>query len=153
MNKPPPIALTRARFRRLRGREVVVHHTTLAAGSMIIPIPGLDVATELAVQVRMVKQLCALYEADFTLSSAREVITGITGSLSIGALSTAALRYLSFASYFAGTLPSAGLTAAYTYTIGERLLERLELFGQIDEPQQDKPQTVADANDLHTAQG
>lgn len=142
-----PKPLTRARLRHLRGGEVVVQHTTLAAGSMLIPIPGLDVATELAVQVRMVKKLCELYQADFTLSSAREVITGITGSLSIGALSTAALRYLSFASYFAGSLPSAGLTAAYTYTIGERLLERLELYGQIDQPP-----AVADATGLQTAQ-
>lgn len=136
MNKPAP--LTRAALRRIRARDVIVHHTTLAAGSMVIPIPGLDVATELGIQVRMVKKLSDLYGAEFTAAGAREVITGIVGGLSFGALSTAALRYISFASYFAGTLPSAGLTAAYTYTIGELLVERLEKFGRIDlPPQQD----------------
>lgn len=132
MNKPAP--LTRAGLRRIHARDVIVHHTTLAAGSMVIPIPGLDVAAELGIQVRMVKKLCDLYGAEFTASGAREVITGIVGGLSIGALSTAALRYISFASYFAGTLPSAGLTAAYTYTIGELLVERLEKHGRIDLP-------------------
>ncbi|MEC4720697.1 DUF697 domain-containing protein [Noviherbaspirillum sp. CPCC 100848] len=129
-----PTPLTRAGLRRIRAHDVIVHHTTLAAGSMAIPIPGFDVAAELGIQVRMVKKLCELYGAQFTAGSARKVITGIVGGLSIGSLSTAALRYVSFASYFAGTLPSAGLTAAYTYTIGNQLIERLERYGTIEAP-------------------
>jgi uncharacterized protein (DUF697 family) len=135
MNKPAP--LSRAALRRIRARDLIVHHATIAAGSMAIPIPGLDVATELGIQVRMVKKLCQLYGAEFTAAGAREVITGIVGGLSFGALSTAALRYISFASYFAGTLPSAGLTAAYTYTIGELLVGRLEQYGRIDLPEEE----------------
>jgi uncharacterized protein (DUF697 family) len=141
MNKPAP--LTRAALRRIRARDAVVYHTTLAAGSMAIPIPGLDVATELGIQVRMVKKLCELYGAEFTIRAAREVVTGIVGGLSFGALSTAALRYISFASYFAGTLPSAGLTAAYTYTVGELLVDRLERYGSIDLPAEETPPVAA----------
>lgn len=135
MNRPAP--LTREALRRVQAQDAIVHHTTLASASMAIPVPLVDVATELAIQVRMARKLCALYGAQFNAAGAREVITGIVGGLSFGALSTAALRYISFASYFAGTLPSAGLTAAYTFAIGELLLERLEKHGRIDLPPAD----------------
>jgi uncharacterized protein (DUF697 family) len=82
----------------------------------------------------MAKKLCALYGAEFNRNAARDVITGILGGLSPGSLSATALRYLSFASYFAGTLPSAGLSAAYTYVLGELLLGRLIANGRIDLP-------------------
>ena len=142
MNTPAP--LTRKALRRIEAQDAIVHHTTMAAASMAIPVPLLDVATELTIQVRMAKKLCELYGAQFNVAGAREVITGIVGGLSFGALSTAALRYISFASYFAGTLPSAGLTAAYTFTIGELLLERLETYGRIDLPQEhDSPLPLA----------
>ncbi|HEY0844905.1 MAG TPA: DUF697 domain-containing protein [Noviherbaspirillum sp.] len=143
-----PVPLTREALRRIHAQDAVVHHTTLAAASMAIPVPLVDVATELAIQVRMAKKLCTLYGAEFTADGAREVITGIVGGLSFGALSTAALRYISFASYFAGTLPSAGLTAAYTFAIGELLVERLERHGRIDLPpdeNNDKPPQPAGA--------
>ena len=140
MNKPAP--LTRAALRRIRAQDVIVHHTTLAAGSMAIPVPLLDIATELGIQVRMVKKLCELYGAEFNVTGAREVVTGIIGGISFGSLGTTALRYLSFASYFAGTLPAAGLTAAYTYTVGELLLERLEQHGRIDLPPEEKVEVV-----------
>lgn len=140
MNNPAP--LTREGLRRVQAQDAIVHHTTLAAASMAIPVPLVDVATELAIQVRMAKKLCELYVAEFTVAGAREVITGIVGGLSFGALSTAALRYISFASYFAGTLPSAGLTAAYTFAIGELLLERLEQHGSIEQPAAPAPNAL-----------
>jgi len=130
MSRPTP--LTRSALRRIHARDIVARYAVLAASSIWIPIIGLDVAAELGLQVRMVQKLCELYGAEFTARSAREVITGIVGGLSIGALSAAALRYISFASYFTGTLPSAGLTAAYTYMVGELLADRLERYGRID---------------------
>ena len=132
MTRPAP--LTRAALRRIHARDIVVRYTGLATGSMWIPIPVLDMAAELGLQVRMVQKLCELYGAEFTISGARDVITGIVGGMSIGALSAAALRYISFASYFMGTLPSAGLTATYTYMVGELLADRLEHYGRIDLP-------------------
>lgn len=135
MTQPAPLTL--AALRRIHARDIIVRYTGLAAGSMWIPVPGLDVATELGLQMRMVQKLCELYGAEFTATGAREVITGIIGGLSIGALSTAALRYISFASYFMGTLPSAGLTAAYTYIAGELLTDRLERYGRIDLPHEE----------------
>lgn len=132
MSKAAP--LTRATLRRIHAQDLLVTYTGLAAASMAIPIPLLDAATELAIQLRMAKKLCDLYEADFTTERARAVITGIVGGLSMGAVSAATLRYVSIAGYFAGTLPAAGLAGAYTYAIGSLLVDRLEEHGRFDLP-------------------
>ncbi len=132
MSAGQPVTL--AGLRRLRAQDIVLAHTAGATGSMLVPVPGLDVAVELAVQVRMARELCRLYGAPFPSSGAAEVISGILGGLSIGALGVTALRAISFASYFAGTLPSATTTAAYTWLLGEVLIRRLEETGRIDLP-------------------
>ncbi len=132
MSKAAP--LTREKLRRIHGQDLIVKYTGLAAASMAIPVPLLDAATELVIQLRMAKKLCDLYQADFTTERARAVITGIVGGLSLGAVSAVTLRYVSIAGYFAGTLPSAGLAGAYTYAIGNLLLDRLEAHGRFDVP-------------------
>lgn len=129
-----PTLITRAGLRRLHAQDVIVRHTSMAGVSMVIPVPLLDMAAAMSVQIRMAKKLCRIYGAEFNRGAARNVITGILGGFSPGSISATALRYLSFASYFAGTLPSAGLSAAYTYVLGEVLLERLIATGRIDLP-------------------
>ena len=129
-----PLPLTRAGLRRIRARDLVVHHTALATGSMLVPVAGVDVAVQLGVQVRMARELCRLYGAPFDAAGAREVIAGLLGGRSYEAVRVTALRYLSFASYFTGQLPSAGMTAAYTWMLGALLVERLEATGRIDLP-------------------
>jgi hypothetical protein len=79
MSQPAP--LTRASLRRIRARDLVVHHTALATGSMVVPIVGLDVAVQLAVQVRMARELCKLYQAPFDATGVREVVIGLVGGL------------------------------------------------------------------------
>ncbi len=129
-----PAPLTRAALRRLHAQDVILRHTSLAGASMVIPVPLLDMATALSIQIRMAKRLCVLYGAEFNRTAARGIVTGALGGLSPGSVRATALRYLSFASYFTGTLPSAGLSAAYTYVLGELLLERLIANGRIDLP-------------------
>jgi uncharacterized protein (DUF697 family) len=125
--------------RRMRAGDIVLGHTALATGSMFVPWPVVDVAAEFAVQVRMARQLCKLYDAPFPDSGSFEVITGLVGGVSYGALSVTALRFISFGSYFAGNLPSATTTAAYTWLLGELLIERLETTGRIDLPAPEEP--------------
>jgi uncharacterized protein (DUF697 family) len=133
--KPPAVLPSRdVMKRRMRAGDIVLAHTAMATGTMFIPWYGVDVATEFAVQVRMARELCKLYGAPFPDSGAFEVITGLLGGISYGALSVAAVRGISFVSYFAGNLPSATTTAAYTWLLGEVLIERLETTGRIDLP-------------------
>jgi uncharacterized protein (DUF697 family) len=134
MNMKTPAPLTRAALRRLHAQDVILRHTSMAGASMVIPVPLLDMATALSVQIRMAQKLCVLYGAEFNRTAARGIVTGALAGLSPGSVSATALRYLSFASYFTGTLPSAGLSAAYTYVLGELLLERLIAGGRIDLP-------------------
>ncbi|WP_157056749.1 DUF697 domain-containing protein [Herbaspirillum autotrophicum] len=118
----------------MHAQEVIVRHTSMAGVSMVIPVPLLDMVASMSVQIRMAKKLCGIYGAEFNRGAARDVISGILGGFSSGSISATALRYLSFASYFAGPLPSVGLSAAYTYVLGEVLLERLIATGRIDLP-------------------
>lgn len=129
-----PTPLTRAGLRRIRAKDLVTGHTALAAGSMLVPFTGLDIAAQIAVQLRMARELCRLYGAPFNAVHARAVIEGLAGDRSQAAGPVTALRLLSLASYFAGTLPSAGMTAGFTWMLGMLLIERLERAGHIDAP-------------------
>ena len=132
--KHPPPPLTRNARRRVHAQDIVIQHTALAATSMVIPVPLLDAAAELAIQLRMAKKLCVLYEVDFKKEEARAVIAGIAGGLSLGALSASMLRYVSLVSNFMSLLPSMGLAATYTFVIGNMLAERLEQHGRLVAP-------------------
>ncbi|TCW87406.1 hypothetical protein C5O80_05710 [Burkholderia sp. SRS-46] len=118
----------------MQARDIVLRHAAAAAASSAIPVPLLDLAAGVSIQIRMARQLCALYGVRFTPHVVRQVVTGIVENVPANDLSGPVLRYVSFAGYFTGPLVSGGLTAAYTYVLGEVLIERLASHQRIDVP-------------------
>ncbi|KFJ09091.1 hypothetical protein DR66_2000 [Delftia acidovorans] len=127
-------ALTRDGLRRLRAREVIRNHTLMTAASAAAPPGMVSAAVAMAVQLRMAQRLCLLFGAPFTQELAVQVITGLVQAMEPPRLGTQVLRLASIASWFTGPLTCAGINAAYTWAIGEALLEQLATHSSLGMP-------------------
>lgn len=134
--------LTRRQWCRQQAHRLVWRYTALATASTCVPAPGLNLGVELLLQIRMARQLCGLYGATFSVAAAGEVASGLLGGTSLKARSVAAMRYVSFATYWTGGVPSLATTAGFTWLLGELLIERLEAHGSIAYPAPSEPLTM-----------
>jgi uncharacterized protein (DUF697 family) len=115
----------------LKAKQAVRDHALLSGGAMVIPIPLLDMAAEAAIQVRMVKRLAEIYGVDFGEERAKTLVVAALGGFSAGWAAGSLLRYASFATYFTNFWPSAILSAAITYAIGQVFIHHFDKGGSL----------------------
>jgi uncharacterized protein (DUF697 family) len=113
----------------LKAKQAVRDHALLSGGAMVIPVPLLDMAAEAAIQVRMVKRLTEIYGVDFGEERAKTLVVAALGGFSAGWAAGSLLRYASFATYFTNFWPSAILSAAITYAIGQVFIHHFDKGG------------------------
>ena len=114
---------------RMKVNQAVHDHALLAGGAMVIPIPFLDMAAEVAIQIKMVRRLCELYGIDFAEERAKAMVAAVVGGVSAGWAAGRLLRYASFATYFSNFWPSAILSSAITYVIGQIFIHHFDAGG------------------------
>lgn len=114
---------------RLKAKQAVRDHVLLSGSAMVIPVPLLDMAAEAAIQVRMVKRLAEIYGVDFGEERAKTLVVAALGGFSAGWAAGNLLRYASFATYFTNFWPSAILSAAITYAIGQVFIHHFDKGG------------------------
>jgi uncharacterized protein (DUF697 family) len=115
----------------MKVNQAVHDHTLLAGGAMVVPVPFLDMAIEAAIQIKMVRRLCELYGIDFAEERAKAVVAAVVGGVSAGWAAGRLLRYASFATYFSNFWPSAILSSAITYVIGQIFVHHFEAGGSL----------------------
>lgn len=129
--------------RRHRQASAIVQRNTLwAAGSGLIPIPVLDSAAIVAVQLKMLAEISNVYGIDFQKSSGRSVIAALMTSLTSNVLGKSLLGTGLFSS-LSKTLPVIGSTlsiltmpgfnAAFTYALGRVFQQHYTLGGSLQD--------------------
>jgi uncharacterized protein (DUF697 family) len=95
----------------------------------LMPIPGVDMAGMLGIQVRMVSKICRIYGETLRENAARAAVLSLAGGVLPATLATGFVSGLKFIPGF-GTLPGAAgaslLGGAMTYAIGRVFQEHLE---------------------------
>ncbi len=71
------------RFRHLANRRIIRESSMLAALIGAEPVPGLAIPLLIAVQVRLLLRLAAIYGEDMTVARARELLSAIAGGIAI----------------------------------------------------------------------
>lgn len=122
-------------------RGIVMRNTMWAAGTGLIPIPVLDSAAIVAVQLKMLAELSSHYKVDFRRSSGKAVIATMMASITGGVLGKSFLATGIF-SGLAKALPVVGTTlsiltmpgfnAAFTYALGRVFQLHYEAGGTMD---------------------
>jgi uncharacterized protein (DUF697 family) len=120
-------------LRRMKVDQAVRDAALLAGSAMVIPVPLLDIAVEVTIQINMVRRLCELYGIDFAEERAKAVVAAVVGGFSAGWAAGRLLRYASFATYFSNFWPSAILSSAITYAIGRVFVHHFETGGGLDD--------------------
>ena len=110
--------------------KIVSKYTGWAAGTGAIPFPIWDVAALMAVQVKLLKELLALYEVKVTEKKARATISLLFGSLSptvfAGVTASSILKFVPFAGHALASFTLPTLAAASSYATGKVMVSHLE---------------------------
>lgn len=121
--------------RLLLANDVVKNHVIAATGVSLIPIPGVDLAAIMGIQIDMAHSLCKLYDVPFKEKLVRSLLTSLVGSAG-AVVAMTGLASLAKAVPLLGSIAGAAgvsaTSAAVTYATGKVLTKHFETGGTID---------------------
>jgi uncharacterized protein (DUF697 family) len=112
-----------------RAHAIVERHVTYSAAGGLIPLPIANVASVMAIIVRMVKTLSRLYGVPFERDRARAIVVGLAGGTmptGLAAVTASTLHYLIPASALLGLVVSSVTAVACTRSIGRVFVDHFE---------------------------
>jgi uncharacterized protein (DUF697 family) len=125
----------RLSIREARAHDIVKKHSLWAMGAGALPVPGLDIATSMVVNLRMIRELSGHYGLSFN----EHVAKGILSSLVSGAFVTHLGRPLLFSLFksvpiigtTAGVVSGAVASAALSRAVGSLFVQHFETGGTL----------------------
>jgi uncharacterized protein (DUF697 family) len=124
------IALPALEAKQQEALQLVRKYMLWSAGAGLVPIPCFDMLAVVAVQLRMLKRLCALYGLNYSEQRAKSVVTSLIGGIHAGLIACSMIRIipiLGFASLAA--IPAA--SGALTYAVGRVFIQHFECGGTL----------------------
>ena len=109
--------------------DVIKNHVIASMAVGLVPIPGVDLAGTLAIQVRMVHQICGIYDVTLRENAAKTVVLSLLGSMMPVALAGGLVSGLKIIPGLGSLTGAAGVSllgGAMTYAIGSVFQQHLE---------------------------
>jgi len=117
-------------YRNLLAKQTVKTWSSWAAAAGLVPMPALDLAAIAAVQVKMVYELCKIYDVPYKEERVQSVVTGVaTSSVTVllsGQVSGTVLRFIPYVGPILSTLIQPTLAFASTYALGQVFIKQFE---------------------------
>lgn len=113
-----------------KSQEVIKNHVLWAMGAGAVPLPIIDVAAVTAVQLDMLKQLCAVYEVNYLESSGKSLISAIAGS-TLAKIAASYMKTIPVIGTLLGGVSMAAMSGASTYAMGQVFIRHFEGGGSI----------------------
>jgi uncharacterized protein (DUF697 family) len=119
-----------------RAKMIVKHHAIMAAGFGMVPVPFVDLAAVVGIQINMVKELSKLYDVPFSQERSRSIIASLIG----GGLPFAAsampvfgsiLKLVPVVGSVLGGALMPGLSVATTIALGRLFTKHFESGGTL----------------------
>jgi uncharacterized protein (DUF697 family) len=134
LSEEPPCTLIRVRItsdRETRAMKVVKTWSQWSVAAGIVPVPLMDVALVSGIQIKMIYDLCQIYNIPFEKKSALAVASGLVGgSLSSGVARMAGEMALKTIPYVEQVLQPT-LAFATTYSMGYVFVKHFESSGTL----------------------
>jgi uncharacterized protein (DUF697 family) len=118
--------------------KIVSRYALWAAGGGLIPVPTLDIAAIVAVQIKMVSDLSKLYGVPFSQDRAKTVVGALIGGVLPGALAGSSLAVLGtviklipIVGTAVGMAVSSGFAYALTQAVGKIFVMHYETGGSL----------------------
>lgn len=113
--------------------RIVERYSAIASGSVLLPIPGVDIVYITGVQIKMIRDLSTLYGVDFKKNRGKSVVTSLlSGILSNNFMFSAApfmVRYIPVLGFLAAPLSIVLFSSALTYSVGKVFIQHFEAGG------------------------
>jgi uncharacterized protein (DUF697 family) len=112
--------------------RIIRENILWAAGGGLIPLPMLDMLAIIVVEVKMLRELAALYDIPFREDQVKSIIisllTGL-GSSAVGAGIASILKSVPVIGAIGGIAAVPGVAAAFTYAVGKVFLQHFASGG------------------------
>jgi uncharacterized protein (DUF697 family) len=122
--------------RRSQALAIVERHATYSAAGGIIPVPIVNVASIMAIIVRMVRTLSRLYGVPFERDRARAIVVALAGGTlptGFAAVTTSTLYYVVPGAALLGLAVSCVTATTCTRNIGRIFVEHFERGETLDD--------------------
>jgi len=113
----------------LDANDEIKNHVIAALAIGLVPLPGVDMAAMIAVQVRMVNKICTIYGVTLRENAARASVLALAGGVLPATLAggfVSGLKIIPGLGSLAGAAGASLLGGAMTYAIGRMFQEHLE---------------------------
>ena len=117
-------------YRQLLAQHTVKSWSTWAAAAGLIPVPVFDLAAIGVLQVKMIYELCKVYDVPYKKEMVQSLVGGLAGStltiVASGYLSARLFRFIPYAGPVLSAVIQPGLAFASTYALGQIFLRHFE---------------------------
>jgi uncharacterized protein (DUF697 family) len=133
--EPPPAANveTPAPTKEMLAERTIRENVLWAGGGALLPVPVLDVVAITAVELKMLKELSALYGLTFQEDQVKNILFSLAAGLgapTIGAAVTASLlKTIPLIGSLSGLVAVPTFAAAFTYAVGKIFLQHFASGG------------------------
>ncbi|MCP5052459.1 MAG: DUF697 domain-containing protein [bacterium] len=110
--------------------KIIQEHVLWALGAGFLPIPLVDVAAVTLVQMDMLKQICTVYEVDFSDSEGKTLLAALTGG-TIARLGASAIKAIPGIGSLLGGVSMSIFAGATTYAIAQVAVLHFETGGTL----------------------
>lgn len=110
---------------------VIRNHVIWAMGTGFIPVPIADVFAATAVQMDMIRQLCRVYDLEFSETQGKAIVTSLTSSILARAGARSVVKLIPGLGTIIGGVTISIFNGASTYALGEVFKKHFDSGGTI----------------------
>jgi uncharacterized protein (DUF697 family) len=116
--------------RKDKSEAVIKSSVMWSMGAGLIPIPVADMVAVTAIQMDMLKQLCVIYEINFSESQFKTLLATLTGS-ALSRMGAEAIKVIPGLGSVIGGVSMAAISGATTYAVGQVFMTHFENGGNM----------------------
>lgn len=113
--------------------RIVEKYSAFASGSVLLPIPGIDIVYITGIQLKMLSELSKLYKIEFKRDRGKAIVTSlISGIFANRFMFSAApfmVRYIPVVGFLMAPLSIVLFSSAVTYSVGKVFIQHFESGG------------------------
>jgi len=125
--------------------SIITRHVYWAVGAGLIPIPIADIAAVTAVQIDMLKQVCAFYNIDYSEEKGKSWISALASSSMsalVAKIGSSALKVVPVVGTLAGAASMSIVSGASTYALGKAFASHFAEGGSLSDLNKEKVKKI-----------